>query len=121
MTVTPLNSFAAVQQFMTQVVTQNNEMGELGASPHQAFWNTMTYDQFTTGDIPNVTDPSTGNPIPVLVKGNSAQSNIIMALSGTGPTFGPTGPVDQMPPSGPKFTAGQIKSIANWIDANCPQ
>ena len=60
-------------------------------------------------------DPDTGNPIPILVKGNSAQSNIILALSGTGPIFGPNGSAEQMPPSGPKFTADQITSIANWI------
>jgi hypothetical protein len=120
MAITPLNSFAAVQQFMTQVVTQNNETGELQTSPHKAFWTAMTYDQFTTGNIPNVLDPA-GNPMPVLIKRNSAQSNLIMALQGTGPIFGPTGPYDPMPPTGPKFTPDQIKSIANWIDAGCPK
>lgn len=121
MAVTPLNSFAAVQQFMTQIVTQNNETAELQGSPHKAFWSTMTYDQFTTGNIPNVSDPNTGNPIPILVKGHSVQSNLIMALQGTGPIFGPTGPFDQMPPKGPKFTTDQINSIAAWIDAGCPK
>lgn len=121
MAITPLNSFAAVQQFMSQIVTQNNETTELTASPHKAFWSTMTYDQFTTGNVPNVSDPNTGNPIPILVKRHSAPSNIVMALQGSGPIFGPAGPVDKMPPSGPIFTADQINSIAAWIDAGCPK
>ena len=120
MAITPLNSFAAFQQFFTQVLTQNNEIAEAQTAPHLDFWKSSTYAQFTNGNIPNVTDGQ-GNPIPILVKGNSAQSNLIMALQGTGPIFGPTGPYDQMPPKGPKFTSDQIKSIANWIDAGCPQ
>jgi hypothetical protein len=120
MATTPLNSFAALQQFMTQIVAQNNETAELGTSPHKAFWSDMTYDQFTSGNIPKVFDPK-GNPMPILVKGHSAQSNLIMALQGTGPIFGPTGAYDQMPPKGPKFTSDQINSIANWIDAGCPE
>jgi hypothetical protein len=119
MAITPINSFAALQQFMNQIIAQNNEGAELAASPHKGFWNTLTYAQFTTGNIPNVADPD-GNLMPILVKGHSAQSNFIMALSGTGPIFGPTGPYDQMPPTGTKFTADQIQSIANWIDAGCP-
>ena len=120
MAITPLNSYTAVQQFMTQIVTQNNETAELQGSPHLGFWSALNYDQFTTGNIPNVLDPN-GNPMPILTKGTSAQSNIIMALQGTGPIFGPTGAYDQMPPRGPKFTPDQIKSIANWIDAGCPK
>jgi hypothetical protein len=121
MAITPLNSFADVQQFLTQVVADNNEVLQLQNAPHKAFWNTLTFDQFVNGNIPHVRNPDTGDPIPILVKGKSDQSNIIMALSGTGPIFGPDGPVGQMPPRGTKFTADQIASIANWIDAGCPE
>ena len=120
MAITPLNSFADVQRFMTQVITDDNEGLMLQNSPHKAFWNTLTFDQFVNGNIPHVRNPDTGDPIPILVKGKSDQSNIIMALSGTGPIFGPDGPVGRMPPAGTKFTADQITSIANWIDAGCP-
>jgi hypothetical protein len=121
MAITPLNSFADVQQFLTQVVSDNHEGLQLQNAPHKAFWNTLTYDQFVNGNIPNVHNPDTGDPIPILVKGKSDQSNIIMALGGTGPIFGPDGPVGQMPPRGTKFTADQVKSLANWINAGCPE
>src|SRR5262249_12868264 len=121
MAITPLNSFADVQRFLTQVVADNHQVVLLQNSPHKAFWNTLTYDQFVNGNIPHVRNPDTGDPIPILVKGNADQSNIIMAPSGTGRISGPDGPVGQMPPSGTKFTADQIKSIANWIDVGCPE
>lgn len=121
MAITALNSFADVQQFLTQIVTANNETLELQNAPHKAFWKTLTYDDFVNGNIPHVHNPDTGDTIPILVKGKSDQSNIIMALSGTGPIFGPDGPVGQMPPSGTKFSADQIASLAAWIDAGCPE
>jgi hypothetical protein len=122
MAITPLNSFADVQQFIQSVLVQNNEQGPVGFSPHKAFWTQLTYDQFVNGNVPHVTDPNTNQPIPILVAGNSAQSNLIMALNGTGPLFGPDGSIGQMPANGPPFfTDDQVGSIAAWIDAGCPQ
>lgn len=121
MAITPLNSFADVQQFIAQVLVQSNQQGAVGFSPHKAFWSRLTYDQFVNGNVPNVTDSTTHQPVPILVAGNSAQSNLIMALKGTGP-FGSDGPFSQMPANGPPFfTDDQIASIAAWIDAGCPQ
>ena len=122
MAITPLNSFADVQNFFNKVLTDNGEIGGVPASPHNAFWKTLNYQQFVTGNVPgNVTDDA-GQPIPILVKGNSAVSNLILALQGKGPLFGPQGSIGQMPANGPPmFTDDQIKSIANWIDAGCPQ
>lgn len=113
-----LKSFAEVQNLITQVLTQNGEMGGVGNSPHRAFWSDLTYTQFTTGNVPGV------NPgVPILVVGNSASSNIIQALQGVGPLFNNnTGTYGQMPANGPPyFTAAQIADIAGWIDAGCPQ
>lgn len=123
MAVTHLNTFADVQQFITNVLSNNGENGDVPASPHKAFWSTLTYAQFVTGNVPGVTDPNTGAPIPILVKGSSAASNLILSLQGSGPLFDPnTGSIGQMPANGPPmFTADQIQSIANWIDAGCPQ
>ena len=121
MAVTPLNNYAAVQNFINQVLTQNGDTGKVARSPHKDFWNTMTRDQFVTGNVPNVSDPNTGRPMPVLVNGNSAQSNLIQALLGIGPIFGVNGSISQMPEGGTPFTLDQIVSIANWIDNNCPQ
>jgi hypothetical protein len=121
MAITPLNSFADVQAFIDQVLSQNGEQSGLGFSPHKAFWDNLTYDQFVNGSVPGVSDPDTGQPMPILVKGNSAQSNIILALQGSGPAFGPN-QFGQMPANGPPyFTADQIASIAMWIDSGCPQ
>jgi hypothetical protein len=110
-----LNSFAAVQAFLTQVIAQNGN--DISGAPHKAFWNT-TYTQFTTGNIPNVGPP----PARILIPGNSAQSNIIMALLGQGALFGPSGTYGQMPTDGPPyFTAAQVAETAGWIDAGCPE
>jgi hypothetical protein len=119
MAITPLNSFLDVQNFINGILAQNHNTGMPAGSPHKAFWSTMNYDEFVHGNLPNTTDDN-GNPIPILMVGNSAASNIILALSGTGPLFGPDD-VGIMPPNpGIAFTADQVKSIANWIDAKCP-
>lgn len=121
MAITQLNSFPDVQQFIDRIMTQNGEQGGVPNSPHLAFWLNLTYDQFVTGNVPGVNDPNTGLPVPILVKGNAAGSNLIMALQGQGP-FGPTGSFNQMPANGPPFfTADQIASIATWIDNGCPK
>lgn len=122
MAITPLNSLADVQKFIDQILTQNDEQGGVGASPHKAFWSTLTYDQFVTGNFPGVTDPDTGQPMPILVNGNSAKSNLILSLQGQGPIFGPAGSIGQMPANGPPFfTPDQVASIAAWIDKGCPK
>ncbi len=120
-----LTSYAQVQAFITQVLTQNNEIGSR-FSPHGQFWATLTYDQFVNGNVPNVQE--NGQPLPILVKGNSAQSNIILALKGAaGTPFDPnTGDIGRMPananpPAKPFFTDAQIQEIADWIDAGCPE
>lgn len=126
-----LNSYAELQQYLTAILTQNvstasgqsEQQDSLGA-PHGAFWATLPYAAFVTGNVPNVNDPTTGKPVPILVQGNSRQSNLILALQGaTGSPFDPdTGAFGQMPADGPPFlTAVQIKPIADWIDAGCPE
>jgi len=119
----PLTSFKDVQDFVDSVLTQNGELGGAAFAPHRAFWKTMSYEAFVTGNVPGVSDPDTGAPMPVLVKGNSAQSILILALRGEGSLFNPeTGAFGQMPANGPPmFTADQIQQIAEWIDAGCPE
>jgi len=121
MAISPLNSFQAVQQFIDQILTQNGEQGGVPVSPHAAFWLTMTYDQFVNGNVPGVTDDA-GNPMKILVKGDSANSNLILSLQGTSGIFGPNGSIGQMPANGPPFfTTDQIASIAAWINKGCPK
>jgi hypothetical protein len=113
-----ITSFAQLKAFIDNVLLRNGESGGVGHSPHRAFWDDLTYDQFVNGNTPNV-DP----PVKILVAGNSAQSNIIMALRGSGPLFDPnTGAYGQMPANGPPyFTNEQVDEIAAWIDNGCPQ
>ena len=117
-----LNSFADVKVFFNQIMNADGVRAGLPGSPHHDFWNTLSYTQFTTGNVPGAgsVDPNTGNPISILVIGNSGASNIIAALQGTGPIFGPAG-IGRMPAGFPAFTDVQIAELADWIDRGCPQ
>jgi hypothetical protein len=135
MTTTPqaasqLGSYADVQAYLIKIFTADKAPGGSNAeddaangAPHGAFWATLSYQQFVAGNVPGVTDPKTGQAMPILSKGNSAQSNIITALRGTpGSPFDPnTGAFGQMPADGAAFlTEAQIAPLAAWIDAGCP-
>ena len=118
-----LNTYADVQSFITSVLTTNNEIGGIPFSPHKAFWSTLSYNDFINGNVPGVTDPNTGAQLPILVRGDSSKSNIILALKGAvGSLFDPnTGAIGQMPSNGPPmFSDAQIGLIADWIDRGCP-
>ncbi len=116
-----ITSYAQLQQYLTQILTSNissqtgntEEADSENQSPHGAFWNTLSYSDFVTGNVPNV-------GIPILIKSNSAKSNIILALRGQAPFDGAEFP--QMPADGPPYlTEQQIAPIAAWIDAGCPE
>jgi hypothetical protein len=118
-----LNTYRDVQDFIQRLLQRNGESGGVTSAPHGGFWTSLSYDEFVNGNVPGVTDPATGRPIPILVKGNSAQSNLILSLQGKGPLFDPaTGLFGQMPANGPPmFTAEEIQAIAAWIDRGCPK
>lgn len=119
-----LNNFKDVQAFITNVMEENKVEGAPPPkSPHKAFWLSLTYEDFTTGNVPGVKDPVTGSPIPILTVGNAATSNLIQALRGEGPLFDPkTGAFGRMPANTqPPFSPAQIDEIAGWIDNGCPQ
>ncbi|SRR5208282_3640577 len=113
-----ITSFAQLKSFMDNILSQNQQTADLAHSPHQAFWDKLTYQQFVNGNVPGVNPP-----VKILIVGNSAQSDLILSLRGSGPLFDPnTGSYGQMPADGPPFfTADQIDEIAAWIDAGCPQ
>jgi hypothetical protein len=86
-----------------------------GQAPHGAFWLTMTYEQFTTANVPNITPP-----FKILVVGDSKNSTIIQILSGVGDAYKQFG---QMPRPAPPYNPEQatlITELAAWIDAGCP-
>ena len=80
-----LTSFAAVQKFFNDFIAMNPGI-DIADAQHHAFWNT-TYDNFVNGNVPNVTDPTSGQPLAILNKVNGKydgpSSNIVMALAGT--------------------------------------
>lgn len=109
-----ITTYAQLQKYITDLLTADGV--PVVGGPHHAFWNTLSYTQFVTGTVPGV-------GMPILIKGDSAKSNIIMALRGTpGSPFDPnTGDIGQMPAGAAPFTEAQIKPIADWIDAGCPE
>jgi hypothetical protein len=109
-----LNSHAAVQSFMKDVMEQLGADAEF--APHGEFWETLPYNEFINGNVPGIG----GSPVKILVMGSSAQSPLIHALKGEG-IFGPGGRFGRMPSGGPFFRDEQIKELADWIDANCPE
>lgn len=117
-----LNHYSDVQQYLNKILTQNNQLQDTEGAIHGAFWNNMTCEQFKTGNVPHVSDPDTGGPMPILVVGDPDNSNIIKALRGTpGSPFDPnTGAFGQMPADGPPFfTPEQIAPLADWIKNGC--
>jgi hypothetical protein len=95
----------------------------VSASPgyHGPFWNTLSYNNFVTGNVPNIANPTDGTPVPILIKGNGAQSNIVQALQGTGMFDPVTGSFPRMPYGGPYFSNAQIQELSDWITAGCPE
>lgn len=109
-----IQSYAQLQAYMDSLIKQYGT--SIASAPHDAFWHILDYKQFIGGNVPNITPP-----VKILQVGNGAGSNIVQALQGVGPLFGPTGDYGQMPAdgSGP-WTAQQIAPLMAWIDAGCP-
>ena len=106
-----INNYKDLQNLLNSFVSVNNLSP--GLAPHGVFWNSLTYDQFVTGNVPNI-------GVPILVKGNAAESNLIQVLKGTSSDF------PQMPQPSPPYDAKSpsqddvISEISAWIDAGCP-
>jgi hypothetical protein len=110
--------------YIDSILTQNNEIGGVPRAPHKSFWNTLSYDEFKSGNVPGV-NFGPNPPYPILVLGDGLASNFVQALQGIGPLFNDNGPFGQMPanarpPSKPFFTADQIAPIIVWINNRCP-
>ncbi|MEJ0037748.1 MAG: hypothetical protein WDO68_17020 [Gammaproteobacteria bacterium] len=117
----PIVNYAQLGKYIDSLLSANNQLPV--GPPHRGFWNTLGYDDFVNGNVPNVRDPATHQPMKILVVGDSKSSNLIHALRGTpGTAFDPdTGAFGMMPANGPPFfTPEQIAPVAAWIDAGCP-
>jgi hypothetical protein len=120
-----LNNYADVQNLLNAFVAATVPPVTPGLAPHGIFWNTLSYEEFTTGNVPGV--HYHGKALPILVIGNAAASNIIQALSGTaGSPFGPGGGIGQMPRPTPPYNSGNpsqtevIAALSEWINNGCP-
>jgi len=96
-----------------------------GDAPHESFWE-LPYDEFVALEFP-VSWEDTDSTVPLLVKGQSSDSNLIRALvSGVGLKVNTargkiaTKNIQQMP-KGAKMEPITIARIAAWIDAGCPR
>lgn len=115
-----MSNFADVQKYLSQFVTAAGVTPAL--APHGVFYHDLNYSQFTTGDVPGVAGYK------ILEVGNSAKSNIIMALAGTpNSPFDPnSGTIGQMPQPSPPYDSSSptesdiISALSKWIDAGCP-
>ena len=83
-----LNSYADVQKYLNNLVAVLGS--SIGRAPHGAFWNSLSYEQFTSGNVPggagvNRRPGDPPNPVgtwKILVVGKPQDSNIIKALQG---------------------------------------
>jgi|SRR5271166_2290552 len=101
-----IKTFADVQNALNTFVKNNNI--PIAGARHGPFWTT-SYDSFVSGPVPDFPNYQ------ILKKGDSKNSNIILALSGLPPFDGSTFP--QMPLNGPYLDQPTIDAIAAWIDA----
>ncbi len=109
-----IQSYAEFQSYMNQLISLYGT--SISDAPHKAFWETYTYEQFISGNVPNISPP-----VKILEVGNGPASNIVQALQGVGPLFGPNGNYGQMPADGTgPWTTAQIQPVIDWINANCP-
>jgi hypothetical protein len=106
-----LNSYQDVQSFFNDFIAANQI--PIDDSPHLAFWDTLTYDEFVNGDVPNAAG------VKILIVGNSADSNLVKILRGS-LTVG-TASFRRMPGGGPFMSEDMIASLADWIDRGCPE
>ncbi len=109
-----LKNYADVQAALNAFVNQAGVTPR--QAPHGAFWNSLTYAQFTNGNVPGVP----AGPWKILIIGDSQNSNIIQILNGVGDAANDFG---QMPQPNPPYNPEQqtlITELADWIDAGCP-
>ena len=111
--------------YVDGILKQNGELDGVAGAPHRSFWTTLSYTDFTTGNVPRV-NSGPNPPYPILVLGDGKNSNFVLALQGIGALFdNNTGVFGQMPananpPAMPFFTDAQIQPIIDWINSRCP-
>jgi hypothetical protein len=114
-----------LRAYINGILNQNKLADGVANAPHQNFWDKLNHREFTTGNVPGV-DFGPSPPYRILMVGDGANSNLVMALQGKGPLFnkdnGEFGrmPANAEPPGMPYFTDAQIQPIIDWINRGCP-
>src|SRR5215470_8418937 len=75
-----------LRAYINGILNQNKLADGVANAPHQNFWDKLSYTEFTTGNVPGV-DFGPKPPYRILLVGDGANSNIVMALQGKGPLF----------------------------------
>jgi hypothetical protein len=114
-----------LRAYINGILTQNKLAHGVADAPHQNFWDKLNHKEFTTGNVPGV-EFGPSPPYRILIVGDGANSNLVMALQGKGPLFnkdnGEFGrmPANAEPPGMPYFADAQIQPIIDWINRGCP-
>ena len=103
-----LNNYADVQNALNTFVNQAGVTP--GQAPHGAFWTSMSYEDFTTKDVPG----NVGGSWRICVPGDADGSNIIQILCGYGDAFNSAG---QMPQPSPPYNGEQFVLICELSSA----
>jgi len=108
-----INNFKDVQDLLNAFVS--NHTIPINQSPHGEFWNT-SYNNFVTGTVPNI-------GLPILTKGDAANSTIIKILKGPLKGGYPRMPYNSGPlPLDDLFPLQDsvISVLSKWIQDSCP-
>jgi hypothetical protein len=115
----------------------DNAITGIGSSPHGAFWNSMSRNQFTTGEVPNIVRGGVTYHIPIVNAKKPDDSAILRVLLGPFPVQqdGSSTTIPQMPKGGPFITdsgyhvsiggvdrtGAQIQAdISEWLNNGMP-
>jgi len=107
-----IHSFEELQDYLTGWLAEHGKSAD--RSRHKAFWDTMTYQEFITKDVPRFPG------VKILIKGDGLPSQIVQSLLGVG-LFGPDGEYPRMPRGGPYMSYSEIQPIIDWINNGCPE
>jgi hypothetical protein len=69
---TVIKNYSDLGTYINSILSANGDSPVGG--PHAQFWDTLTYNEFISGNVPGVADATTMQPWKILVVGNSAAS-----------------------------------------------
>ena len=123
--------YADIQDYLTAIM--NVEIEPISESPHGVWWN-ISYEAFTTGNVPGVTNFATGAAVPIMDTQHPLQSAFYViltdsdGLSNVGPQMPQGGPFitdsgyKTKLASGKEITGAEIMAnIKSWLENKFPK